>query len=336
MNPSGVTYYYHDKEGSVTQLTNGSGAIIESYRYDVFGAATVKDGNGNVISATAYHNRFLFTGREYVDTFGIYEYRARTYHPGLGRFLSEDPKGFDAGDYNLFRYCMNDPEDHTDPTGMMILPQFMGLIAATPCSDGMRGLNHAEAISLARWHAEAQSKDATIDAAGVPRALPAKNTIGVLGANQAQERPLVRGNDALVQLVNRLGGSTVYRAYLHRTILQLIGMGYTNGTLIGYSRGGVVMVHETGRFSAFQFHVIGIDVARFGRGALTLPSNVTSAENYYQQNPHYDFSANGNSFAGTPLTSDYINVHNYNFTGDARYTHGNIVEMVSDRIVNGD
>ena len=60
----------------------------------------------------------MFTGREYVSTFGIYEYRNRAYHPGLGRFTSEDPKGFDAGDYNLFRYCHNDPEDLTDPMGL--------------------------------------------------------------------------------------------------------------------------------------------------------------------------------------------------------------------------
>jgi hypothetical protein len=32
--------------------------------------------------------------------------------------MSEDPKGFDAGDCNLFRYCNNDPEDHTDPMGL--------------------------------------------------------------------------------------------------------------------------------------------------------------------------------------------------------------------------
>jgi hypothetical protein len=36
----------------------------------------------------------------------------------LGRFTGEDPKGFAAGDYNLFRYCGNDPEDHTDPMGL--------------------------------------------------------------------------------------------------------------------------------------------------------------------------------------------------------------------------
>ena len=31
--------------------------------------------------------------------------------------MSEDPKLFDAGDYNLFRYCHNDPIDFTDPMG---------------------------------------------------------------------------------------------------------------------------------------------------------------------------------------------------------------------------
>jgi hypothetical protein len=31
--------------------------------------------------------------------------------------MSEDPKLFDAGDYNLFRYCHNDPIDLTDPMG---------------------------------------------------------------------------------------------------------------------------------------------------------------------------------------------------------------------------
>ena len=35
--------------------------------------------------------------------------------------MSEDPKLFDAGDYNLFRYCHNDPEDLTDPMGLGVI-----------------------------------------------------------------------------------------------------------------------------------------------------------------------------------------------------------------------
>ena len=47
------------------------------------------------------------------------QYRARAYHPKLGRFTSEDPMLYDAGDYNLFRYCHNDPVDMTDPMGLL-------------------------------------------------------------------------------------------------------------------------------------------------------------------------------------------------------------------------
>ena len=100
--------------------------MIEQYHYDAFGAPTFYDANTNQINSTAYNNRFLFTGREYAATyrgiyvqeFRFYEYRARAYHPDLGRFMSEDPKLFDAGDYNLFRYCHNDPIDFTDPMGL--------------------------------------------------------------------------------------------------------------------------------------------------------------------------------------------------------------------------
>jgi RHS repeat-associated protein len=128
-------YYAQDHEGSVTHLLDGrntpssqTGNVIEQYKYDSFGAPTFLDAGGNQRqpNATAYNNRFLFTGREYsatyrqqyVPAFTFYEYRARAYDPTLGRFMSEDPKGFDAGDYNFFRYCHNDPIDFTDPMGL--------------------------------------------------------------------------------------------------------------------------------------------------------------------------------------------------------------------------
>jgi RHS repeat-associated protein len=126
-------YYQHNHEGSVTHLTNAAGAVIESYKYDAFGAPTMYNGATQVDYST-YNNRFLFTGREYAAAnaagynagFKFYEYRARAYNPLLGRFMSEDPKGFAAGDYNLFRYCHNDPEDMTDPMGLLGDPNRTG------------------------------------------------------------------------------------------------------------------------------------------------------------------------------------------------------------------
>ncbi len=137
---SGQAFYYgQDHEGSVTHLINGSGTVIEQYQYDAFGAPTMYNAVPTQISSTAYNNRFLFTGREYaatyqktfVSAFNFYEYRARAYNPTLGRFMSEDPKDFNAGDYNLFRYCHNDPVDFTDPMGLTDInmsPELVGLI----------------------------------------------------------------------------------------------------------------------------------------------------------------------------------------------------------------
>ena len=45
--------------------------------------------------------------------------RVRLYQPELGRFLQPDSKEFGAGDYNLYRYCHNDPVNKSDPTGLL-------------------------------------------------------------------------------------------------------------------------------------------------------------------------------------------------------------------------
>jgi RHS repeat-associated protein len=43
--------------------------------------------------------------------------RARYYDPSTGRFLSEDPIGFNGGDFNLYRYVGNNPVLSGDPSG---------------------------------------------------------------------------------------------------------------------------------------------------------------------------------------------------------------------------
>src|SRR5579863_9444604 len=44
-------------------------------------------------------------------------YRARYYDPSIGRFLREDPTGFNAGN-NFYAYVENDPADQSDPFGL--------------------------------------------------------------------------------------------------------------------------------------------------------------------------------------------------------------------------
>ncbi len=44
------------------------------------------------------------------------------YDPNPGRFLSEDPLGYEAGDANLYRYVLNSPVNYLDPTGEAPVP----------------------------------------------------------------------------------------------------------------------------------------------------------------------------------------------------------------------
>ena len=88
------------------------------------GSRISTDASGNPLPkvnqrpVSAWGNRFLFTGREWLGELGLYDFRNRLYHPELGRFMQPDPIQFAAGDYNLYRYCHNDPVNRVDPSGL--------------------------------------------------------------------------------------------------------------------------------------------------------------------------------------------------------------------------
>jgi len=118
LEKGGQTYYYHyDGLGSVTNLTDSSGATVESYTYDAFGQPD---------SVSTIGNRFMFTGREYDAETELYYYRARYYDPKIGRFLQRDQVGY-SDSTNLYQYCFNNPTNFVDPSGNYSLA--LGLLA---------------------------------------------------------------------------------------------------------------------------------------------------------------------------------------------------------------
>ena len=110
-------YHHHDALGSVIALTDDTGALLESYTYDVFGTPKVFDATGLPVAGTQHGNRFLYTGREWIAPLSLYDYRNRVYSAEIGRFLQTDPIGFAGGDVNLYRYVGNRPADRKDPFG---------------------------------------------------------------------------------------------------------------------------------------------------------------------------------------------------------------------------
>jgi RHS repeat-associated protein len=115
------SHHHYDAQGNCIMLTDTNGLIREQYDYDAFGFPYFYDRWGNYMWGLQGRNRFLFTGREWIKDLRLYDYRARLYQPELGRFLQPDPMQFAAGDYNLYRYCHNDPVNKSDPSGLETL-----------------------------------------------------------------------------------------------------------------------------------------------------------------------------------------------------------------------
>ncbi|WP_083917758.1 RHS repeat-associated core domain-containing protein [Uliginosibacterium gangwonense] len=105
---AGAQDYLTDALGSTIALVNSAGTVQTRYAYDPYGNTTVI---GN-----ASDNPYQYTGREN-DGNGLYYYRARYYNPQWGRFISQDPMGFAAGQ-NLYAYVSGDPIAKTDPQGL--------------------------------------------------------------------------------------------------------------------------------------------------------------------------------------------------------------------------
>jgi len=103
------SYYEQDGLGSVTSLSNVSGAVANSYVYDAFGNTTASSGT--------LTSPFQYTGRDYDSETGLRYYRARYYSADNSRFLSEDPVRFEAGT-NFYRYVKNRPTVFADPEGL--------------------------------------------------------------------------------------------------------------------------------------------------------------------------------------------------------------------------
>jgi RHS repeat-associated protein len=108
-----------DIQGSVlATLDSGTGAFTRQ-NYLPYGKS----------ASTSIPGTFGYTGQRIDPESGLYNYRARMYHAGWGRFLQPDPLGTITDDLqpgnngtgnraNLYAYVGNDPLNNVDPTGL--------------------------------------------------------------------------------------------------------------------------------------------------------------------------------------------------------------------------
>ena len=110
-----VSWQLTDQLGSVRALVGNDGSVRNRFEYDAF---------GNVVSTmlgATDDSRYRYTGREFDSETGLNYYRARYFDSFSGRFIGQDPIGFQAGDSNLYRYVGNKATSHKDPSGQVEL-----------------------------------------------------------------------------------------------------------------------------------------------------------------------------------------------------------------------
>jgi len=86
-------------------------AITNHRTYDSFGRLTAE-------SNTAVDVAFAYTGKFFDEVTGLSHHWNRWFDPNLGKWISEDPIGFEAGDTNLGRYVGNGVNGNSDPSGL--------------------------------------------------------------------------------------------------------------------------------------------------------------------------------------------------------------------------
>ena len=105
-------YYLTDGQRNVRALSNSSATTTDTYRYDAYGE--LKDPTGTT------ENPYLYTGQRFDSFSDLYNLRARSYDPNVGRFLSRDTYPIDFNnpiELNRYGYTANNPINGYDPSG---------------------------------------------------------------------------------------------------------------------------------------------------------------------------------------------------------------------------
>ncbi len=115
INPDGSKHYFHDDHlGSVSLITNQSGAIIEQTFFEPF---------GSVMAGGTAEDK-LYTGQFADELTGQYYYGARYYIPIRGQFGQADPiiqSAYNPQALNRYSYVWNNPYLYIDPDGRLVV-----------------------------------------------------------------------------------------------------------------------------------------------------------------------------------------------------------------------
>ncbi|MHB8468190.1 MAG: RHS repeat-associated core domain-containing protein [Gaiellaceae bacterium] len=113
---SGSYYYLHDGLGSTVAVTDSSGTIVATYKYDPYGNNTAT--TGSLYQPIRYAGGYWDQNTPTHEA--LYKYGQRYYDPTLGRWTQPDPinNPLDLHGWNGYTYAGDDPVNNTDPSGL--------------------------------------------------------------------------------------------------------------------------------------------------------------------------------------------------------------------------
>ena len=122
-----VRYFHTDHLGSISVITDQTGAVSERLSYDAWGKRRYPNGADDPADAITSQTTRGFTNQEELSIGGLVHLNGRVYDTLMGRMMSADPTVPDAlnpQSWNRYSYVGNDPLTFTDPTGFNWLSSF--------------------------------------------------------------------------------------------------------------------------------------------------------------------------------------------------------------------
>jgi len=120
-------YFHKDHLGSISIITNETGAVLERLSYDAWGKRRNPNGTDDPAGAITSQASRGYTGHEELDAVGLVHMNGRVYDPLLARFGTPDPtteNPFSTQGWNRYSYVSNSPLNFTDPSGYCFLGCF--------------------------------------------------------------------------------------------------------------------------------------------------------------------------------------------------------------------
>ena len=105
-------YYLKDHQGNNRMVFNEDGKVEERNDYYPFG--------GLMTSSSVSVQDYKYSGKELDKKSGLdwHDYGARHYDAALGRFVTIDPLAENSYIVNPYTYCLNNPFNRVDPSGL--------------------------------------------------------------------------------------------------------------------------------------------------------------------------------------------------------------------------